>query len=121
MVAPAARVAELSAHWVKAGHTVTVLTGFPNHPTGLVPRAYRWKLWRLIWTETTHGIKIVRTWLLPFPNRGRVRRTLNYVSFFISACLTGIVLTHPDIVIATSPQLLVGLAGYWIARQKRAP
>jgi len=121
MGAPAARVSELSAHWVKAGHTVTVLTGFPNHPTGVVPRAYRWKLWRLVWVETQDGIKIVRTWLLQFPNRGRVRRTLNYVSFFVSACLTGSFLQRPDIVIATSPQLLVGLAGHWIARRKRVP
>jgi glycosyltransferase involved in cell wall biosynthesis len=121
MGAPAARVSELSAHWVKAGHTVTVLTGFPNHPTGIVPRAYRWKLWRLVWVETKDGTKIVRTWLLPFPNRGRVRRTLNYVSFFLSACLTGSFLPRPDIVIATSPQLLVGLAGRWIARRKHAP
>lgn len=121
MGAPAARVSELSAQWVKAGHTVTVLTGFPNHPTGIVPRAYRWKLWCLVWVETQDGIKIVRTWLLPFPNRGRVRRTLNYVSFFISACLTGSFLRRPDVVIATSPQLLVGLAGRWIARRKRVP
>src|SRR5581483_4376542 len=28
---------------------------------------------------------------------------------------------RPDVVIATSPQLLVGLAGYWIARIKRTP
>jgi glycosyltransferase involved in cell wall biosynthesis len=121
MGAPAARVSELSAHWVKAGHTVTVLTGFPNHPTGVVPPTYRWKLWRLVWVETNDGIKIVRTWLLPFPNRGRVRRTLNYVSFFLSACLTGSFLHRPDVVIATSPQLLVGLAGRWIARRKHAP
>ena len=37
MGAPAARVSELARHWVKAGHEVTVLTGFPNHPTGVVP------------------------------------------------------------------------------------
>ena len=37
MGAPAARVAELSRHWAQDGHEVTVLTGFPNHPTGVVP------------------------------------------------------------------------------------
>ncbi len=34
MGAPAARVAELSRYWAQDGHEVTVLTGFPNHPTG---------------------------------------------------------------------------------------
>ncbi|MEE9568573.1 MAG: glycosyltransferase WbuB, partial [Candidatus Binatia bacterium] len=44
MGAPSARVYELSKHWVKAGHQVTVLTGFPNHPTGIVPTEYRRKM-----------------------------------------------------------------------------
>jgi len=40
MGAPAARVAELSRYWAQDGHDVTVLTGFPNHPTGVVPAEY---------------------------------------------------------------------------------
>ena len=39
MGAPAARAAELSRHWVRMRHEVTVLTGFPNHPTGIIPRS----------------------------------------------------------------------------------
>ena len=41
MGAPAARVSELSRHWVHAGHEVTVLTGFPNHPDGIIKPEYR--------------------------------------------------------------------------------
>ncbi len=41
MGAPAARAAELSRHWARMGHDVTVLTGFPNHPTGVVPEEWR--------------------------------------------------------------------------------
>ena len=41
MGAPAGRVAEMSRLWVEDGHEVTVLTGFPNHPTGVVPLEYR--------------------------------------------------------------------------------
>src|SRR5678815_5842909 len=37
MGAPAARAAELAFHWAATGHEPTVLTGFPNHPTGIVP------------------------------------------------------------------------------------
>src|SRR5208283_954581 len=69
MGAPAARVAELSRHWARMGHDVTVLTGFPNHPTGVVPEEWRSRLHRLHCTDTIDGVKVVRTWLWPLPNR----------------------------------------------------
>jgi colanic acid biosynthesis glycosyl transferase WcaI len=121
MGAPAARAVELSRHWVAAGHDVTVLTGFPNHPTGVVPREYRDKFRRLVVREQKDGIHVVRSWLLPFPNRKAYERILNYCSFCISAASTGIFLSSPDLVIATSPQLLVGLSGWCVARWKRVP
>jgi colanic acid biosynthesis glycosyl transferase WcaI len=121
MGAPAARAVELSRHWAAAGHEVTVLTGFPNHPTGVVPPEYRDKFRRLVAREQTDGINVVRTWLLPFPNRKAYERMLNYSSFCASAATTGLFLSRPDVVIATSPQLLVGLSGWWLARWKRVP
>jgi colanic acid biosynthesis glycosyl transferase WcaI len=121
MGAPAARAAELSHHWAQLGHEVTVLTGFPNHPTGIVPAEYRGKLRRLVIRETAGPVKVIRSWLLPFPNRKSYERMLNYSSFCLSACTSGIFLARPDIIIATSPQLLVGLAGWWLARIKDVP
>jgi glycosyltransferase involved in cell wall biosynthesis len=121
MGAPAARAAELSRHWAAAGHDVTVLTGFPNHPTGVVPPEYRKKFRRLFAREQIHGVNLVRSWLLPFPNRKAYERMLNYTSFCFSAASTGLFLSRPDVVIATSPQLLVALAGWWVARSKRVP
>jgi colanic acid biosynthesis glycosyl transferase WcaI len=121
MGAPAARAAELSRHWAAAGHEATVLTGFPNHPTGVVPPEYRGKFRRLVVRETTDGVNVVRTWLLPFPNRKAYERMLNYSSFCLSAASTGLFLSRPDVVIATSPQLLVAVAGWCLARCKRVP
>jgi colanic acid biosynthesis glycosyl transferase WcaI len=121
MGAPAGRAAELSRCWVEDGHEVTVLTGFPNHPTGIVPREYRRKFRRLVTREIVEGVNVVRTWLLPFPNRKTHERILNYSSFCLSSASTGVFLDRPDLVIATSPQLLVGLAGWWLARCKRVP
>ena len=121
MGAPAARVSELSRYWAKEGHEVTVLTGFPNHPTGVVPPEYRGKLRRLVMREHVDGVNVVRSWLFPFPNRKAYERILNYSSFCVSSVGTGVFLPRPDIVIATSPQLLVGLSGWWLARSKRAP
>jgi glycosyltransferase involved in cell wall biosynthesis len=121
MCAPAARVSELARHWVKAGHQVTVLTGFPNHPTGIVPPEYRSKLRRLFCRERKDGVEIVRTWLIPCPNRKAHERLLNYLSFVLSSCITGIFLRRPDVIIATSPQLFVGLTGRWLGWIKRVP
>jgi glycosyltransferase involved in cell wall biosynthesis len=121
MGAPAARAAELSKYWALAGHEVTVLTGFPNHPTGLVPSEYRGKLRHMVMRESLDGVNVVRTWLLPFPNGRAHERMLNYSSFCVSAASSGMFLSRPDVVIATSPQLLVGLSGWWLARWKRVP
>jgi colanic acid biosynthesis glycosyl transferase WcaI len=121
MGAPAGRAAELSRIWAEDGHEVTVLTGFPNHPTGIVPSEYRRKFRRLVTRENVEGVNLVRTWLLPFPNRKAYERMLNYGSFCVSSATTGIFLSQPDVVIATSPQLLVGLSGWWLARCKGVP
>ena len=121
MGAPAARVSELSRHWVQAGHEVTVLTGFPNHPDGVLRPEYRKPFRRGVFCERVDGINVVRTWLLPFPNGKPLERILNYSSFCASASITGSFLRHPDVVIATSPQILVGLAGWWVAKLKGIP
>lgn len=121
MGAPAARASELGVCWTKQGHDVTVLTGFPNHPTGKVPPDYRGKLRRLWLSENWKGVRVERTWLVPLPNRKSWERMVNYASFCISAAIRGTFLSKPDRVIATSPQLLVGLAGLWIAKVKRVP
>ncbi len=121
MGAPAARAAELSRHWAILGHDVTVLTGFPNHPTGVVRPEYRGQFTRLISRERIDNVNVIRTWLLPFPNRKAYERMLNYSSFCVSAATTGLFLSRPDVVIASSPQLLVGLSGWWLALWKRIP
>ena len=131
MGAPAARAAELAQHWANAGHAVSILTGFPNHPTGVVPAEWRARLRRLIFHEKiAHGkeaqekpgsIDVYRTWLWPLPNRKAHERMRNYASFCVSAALRGMTLPRPDVVIATSPQLLVALAGWWLSFPRRIP
>lgn len=121
MGAPSARTSELGRYWVRMGHELTALTGFPNQPTGVVPPEYRKKMWRLIMREDFEGVRVERTWLAPFPNRKPWERILNYSSYMVSAAIRGTFLPRHDIVIATSPQLLTALAGWWIARIKGVP
>jgi colanic acid biosynthesis glycosyl transferase WcaI len=121
MGAPAARASELAQHWAQAGHEVSVLTGFPNHPTGVVPPEWRGRLRRLTHREKIAGADVFRTWLWPLPNRKAHERMRNYASFCISAALRGTFLPRPDVIIASSPQLLVGLSGWWIAFARQIP
>ena len=121
MGAPAARAAELARHWSEAGHEVSVLTGFPNHPTGAVPPEWRDRLKRLAYREKVGRTDVYRTWLWPLPNRKSHERMRNYASFCVSAALRGLILPRPDVVIASSPQLLVGLSGWWLAFSRQIP
>lgn len=117
--APAARVSELAAAWVRAGHDVTVLTGMPNHPAGVVAPEYRG---RVLAREEFEGARVVRTWLYAAANRGKIRRSLSYASFGTSAALWGQLHIHrPDVLVATSPQFLVGVAGRAISLSRRVP
>src|SRR5438270_7153658 len=45
----------------------------------------------------------------------------NYASFCVSAGLRGMTLARPDVIIASSPQLLVGLSGWWLAFTRQIP
>ena len=98
-----------------------MLTGFPNHPDGVLRPEYRKHFRKLVFRERMDNVDVVRSWLLPFPNRKAYERMLNYSSFCVSAGITGLFLSCPDVIITTSPQLLVGLSGWWVAKLKRVP
>ena len=64
----------------QAGHQVTVVTGFPNYPTGRIYAGYQL---RPIQHETVGGVRVVRLPLYPSHDRSSVRRSLNFLSFFV--------------------------------------
>jgi len=121
MGALAGRAAELSHHFALLGHAASVLTAFPNHPTGVIFPEYRERFKRLFYREQVDAVDVVRTWLLPYPNRKPLERVLNYGSFCASASMRGAFLGRPDVVIGTSPPLPIAMAGYNVARIKRVP
>lgn len=119
MGAPSARVYELSRRWVEKGAKVTVLTGFPHHPTGIIPEKYR----RMTFLEETKdNIRVLRTYVYATANKGFIKRIISYMSFMLSCILIGSrKVGYHDIIIATSPQFFVGIAGYFISRTKGIP
>ena len=84
--APQARLSALAATWAADGDQVTVLTGMPNHPTGVLPPQYRRAVRR---RERRDGYRILRTWLYATPNEGIARKTLGHLSFMASSVLLG--------------------------------
>lgn len=116
--APANRTHEHCRRWVQDGHEVTVITGVPNHPRGRIFPGYsnRW-----LQEETIDGIRVIRTWMYLTPNSGFLRRVANYLLFASTAVLASLRAGRPDVVVATSPQFFVGVAGALIARMKRRP
>ena len=121
MGAPAARVSELAARWVERGHEVVVLTGFPNNPTGIVPPEYRGHI-RM--RESWRGVEVLRTWVYATPNKGVLKRGLQYGSFALSSVALGAFakdVRSCDVVVATSPQFLCALSGWTLARALKVP
>lgn len=117
--APSARVSEICREWVRAGHDVTVVTGLPNHPTGIVSPEYRGTIFR---RETLDGMTVFRNWLYATPNEGFVKRTLSHISFMLST----MVLTTPrlngyDVIVVSSPAFFVVISAWVMSRLRRIP
>jgi glycosyltransferase involved in cell wall biosynthesis len=116
--APANRTHEHARRWAADGHEVTVITGVPNHPRGVLFPGYRN---RWVQEERIDGVRVIRTWMYLTANEGFLRRTLNYVLFAVTAVLGSFRAERPDVVVATSPQFFCGIAGAVVARLKRRP
>ena len=115
--APASRTYDHCKEWVKAGADVTVITCAPNFPQGKVYEGYKNKIYQ---KESIDGIKVIRVWSYIVPNCGFIKRTLDYISFSITAFIAGLFI-KTDIIIATSLQFFVALTGRALSRVKRPP
>ena len=116
--APASRTYEHCRVWAAHGHEVAVVTCVPNHPAGRVYPGYRN---RIAQRGSMAGIHVYRLWTFLAPNKGFVKRTLNYAFYMVMAVLAAPFLPRTDVVISTSPQFFCGLAGYLVSRIKRVP
>ncbi len=115
--APATRTLEHCREWVKQGADVTVLTCFPNYPTGKVYAGYKNRLYKVEYIE---GIKVIRLWSYMTANEGFIKRVLDYISFAFMAFWAAL-FKKTDIIIATSPQFFTALTGGALGFFKRVP
>lgn len=82
------RVNDICFELVKEGHDVTVLTGLPNYPSGVIDKKYKALKNR---KEEINGVKVIRSWLRG-RGKGTINLALNYISFAVSATFKSIFL-----------------------------
>ena len=118
--APSARLAGLAEAWQSKGHKVTVLTAIPNHPTGVVPDAYRNR--GKFFEEELDGVTVKRHWLKIAPNEGMKNRVMSHLTFALSLLVNLFRKNgeRPDVVIASSPSFFSVASGWLLARRWRA-
>jgi glycosyltransferase involved in cell wall biosynthesis len=116
--APATRTFQHARVWVEEGHEVTVVTGAPNFPTGTIHEGYRNAPYVV---EDVAGIRVVRVWTYITPNTGIFRRSLDYLSFMLSAIPAGLIQRRPDIIVGTSPQFFTVLGAWFVGALRRVP
>jgi glycosyltransferase involved in cell wall biosynthesis len=75
------RVNDICFELVREGHDVTVLTGLPNYPSGIVEKKYKGFKNR---NEEINGVKVIRSWLLG-RGKGSKKLAANYLSFAVSS------------------------------------
>lgn len=115
--APASRTYEHALRWVQAGAEVTVITCAPNFPGGRLLAGYRNRLYA---RESMAGIEVIRVWSYIAPNRGTVKRVVDFMSFAVSSFIAGL-FHDADVIVATSPQFFTAWSGSALGFVKRRP
>jgi colanic acid biosynthesis glycosyl transferase WcaI len=113
-----ARIAALARGLANRGVEVTVHTGFPHYPSGVVAPPYRNRLVQVRWEG---GVRVVRSLVYPTPNAGFTRRLANHAVLAASALATCAASGPVDVVVAETPPLFTAFAGVLYAKLKRAP
>lgn len=116
----ATRTWEHTRAWASAGGDVEVISGPPHFPEGEVHAGYR----NAFHQENVEGVRVTRIPMYVTPNRGLVRRSISYLSYLLSAAWFATRAIHeppPGVVVASSPHLLAGLAGWVVSSRIRRP
>jgi colanic acid biosynthesis glycosyl transferase WcaI len=96
-------VSELAHDLALSGHEVTIFTGFPNHPQGVVFAGYKCQLSGQS-QRLSAGLIVRRNWLYVTPSKSFLPRVFNYLSFGLSTLLSAIY-RRQDVYLIISPPL----------------
>ncbi len=101
------------------GYEVTVLTGLPNYPKGIVPEEYRDGKKR---DEVINGVHVIRCNEVG-RRKGAVYLALNYVSFLASSMrkVRGLDGNYDIVFTYQLSPILMGYPGWWYAKKHKKP
>lgn len=105
--------------WARAGHDVRILTGNVNYKTGATAPLDPGKSYRL--EQHPDGFRVYRIWAYSRFKGSFKKRLLYFASYAAHAAILGSGLDRPDVVLASSTPLTVGLPGEFLARRFRVP
>ena len=119
-VAPTGEVmTAIAAELVELGHELHVVTALPWYQHHALEPGWDG---RLVRHEATDWGRITRVHPFPTDKRNIPARGLAFGGFTVLAALEGLVArSRPDLVLAMSPPLTLGLAGWAVARARRVP
>jgi len=112
-----ARAHHLARALARAGHQVRVITGLPNHPSGVVAPEYRRAAGRREWAD---GIEVERVWLWASPRKTALTRLANHLSFALASLVPALRGPRPQVVLASTPPLFHGITALLAARRHGA-
>ncbi|MDQ3486993.1 MAG: glycosyltransferase WbuB, partial [Acidobacteriota bacterium] len=110
---PVPKPSELAEALRTRGHQVSVLTGYPNYPSGDLYDGFRL---RPVERTTVDGVPVVRAFEYPYHGTRALGRMLNYASFMLTAPLASLFSPACDVIYVWHPPLTVGVAAAIIAR-----
>ncbi len=100
------------------GHEVVVITEKPCYPEGVIEEEYRGGFFE---ERVVDEISVINTWIYTSPEASFFTRLLSYLTFMVMAILgAGRAKGSFDVVLASSPPLTAGVAGWAVAKLKRA-
>jgi colanic acid biosynthesis glycosyl transferase WcaI len=109
---------ELASFAATCGWNVTVLTGFPNHPSGQIFAGYR-KQW-LLEERLSSEVTVKRVWLWTSARNSTTARLLRFASFTLASMWRLLREPRADVVFAVLQPLSLGALLPIVARLKRS-
>ncbi len=116
---PAFKGLQFAKALMARGHSVEVLTGFPNYPGGKVYPGYRLAPFS---REVMDGVRVNRVYLHPSHDRSAIGRSANYLSFALTASIGALTAARrPDVAYVYHPPATAVLPAIVLRRLRGVP
>ena len=116
------RCNDLAFALAERGHKVTVLTAIPDYPQGKFPKGYGIFRKRV---ERVRGVKVLRSFIIPRGNGGKLRLMLNYGSSLLAQCWDALWLglfgRYDYVLVHETSPVMVGVPGVIVSKLRRVP